>query len=206
MNDLIEWDIPQNYFESVRGRGIAMSWFPETYVYEIYEDEAFILTTYFTHVWLHAHEHLESVIPGTFPARSYAGQTMDISLGQYEISLQFNTYEIDKGDNCYTDQWLANVVDKETNDVLEINVEGRYYYNPGHIYSNQSKTCAKRLAKFVFKICESEVGFTAKRSRTLRQQTSADLRKMFDERTVIRYPEWFSNDLYGKRRSPSFWR
>ncbi len=175
-----------------------MSWFPKVHSYVLYEDEAFIIATYFTNVWLHAHEHNANIIPGTFPSRSYAGQKLNITLGRYEISLQFNTYEIDIDDNWYTDQWLASVVDKETNDKLELNVESTYDYEPGYVSSEKSERFAKALAKLVIRQCQGEFGYPTRKSSQLRLQAANELSKS-NNNIFTQYPEWFSKNLYGER-------
>ncbi len=201
MNNIIDWDIPWNYIESVESRGIEMSWNPKVHAYVLYEDEAFIIATYFTNVWLHAYEHNVNVTPGTFPSRSCSGEKLDISLGRYEISLQFNTYDIDEDDNWYTDQWLAYIVDKNTNDQLELNIESTYDYEPGFVYSERSEKCAKALAKLVIRQCQSEFGYPTRKSLQLqlRLQIANEFSKNHNN-IFKHYPEWFSKNLYGERR------
>ena len=166
------------------------------YTHEIYEDEAFIITTYFTNFWLHAHEHVEAIIPGTFPSRSYAGKKVGIPLGHYEITLQFNSLEIDKDNNWYTDQWISNVTDTITNDKLELVIEGEYDYNPGHACSEISESLATALVKAIVTQCENDLGYKLMDARQLRDDVGDKLSELYNDTNIPQYPEWFIRNLW----------
>ena len=195
MYNIIEWTIPENYIDMASVRGFIKPTGSWPYAHEMHEDEAFIITTYFTSVWLHAHEHAASLIPGTFPSRSYAGQKMEITLGRYEISLWFNPSEIDARNNWYNDQWIAKVLDRVTNDTLEIVVESEYDYNPGHAHSEICEKFSTALVDAIISQCENEFGYTLINAAQLRNEIGDELGEMFDDNYAPRYPEWFIKNL-----------
>ena len=195
MNNIVDWIIPENYIDMACVRGFIKPTGSWPYAHEIFEDEAFIITTYFTSIWIHAHEHDAIIIPGTFPSRSYAGQKMGVSLGRYEISLLFNPCEIDERINWYNNQWVAKVEDKITGDELEIVVESEYDYNPGYAHSEISEKFSTALVNSIITQCENEFGYSLSNAPQLRNDLGDEFGEMYDDKCVPRYPEWFIKNL-----------
>ena len=166
------------------------------YDHEIDEDKAFIITTYFTSAWLHAFEHIADLKPGIFPPRSYAGEKIKLSLGRYEISLKFNSCEIDKDKNWYTDQWVAEVFDNITSDNLELVIEGEYDYSPGYATSELCEIGASELVKTIITQCENEFGFKLINARQLRSDIGDEFGDLYDDNNMPMYPEWFTKNLW----------
>ena len=158
MNNIIEWQIPDTHIAEAAAKRTNAPSYGKCYDYELDEDAAFFITTYFTNMWMHAHEHTANVAPGTFIPRSYKRNTMSLHLGRYYITLKYDYYELDGWDDevSYNDQYIANVVDFQTNDVLELYIETDYDDTPGFITSNISQEAGKALALDIIRRCKSE--------------------------------------------------
>ena len=156
MDNLVEWEIPVDYIAGALARGFLGFRDAETHYLEIYETDAFIITTYFTSVWLHAHEHIADVEPGTFPNRLYAGEKMLVTLGDYEIELNFNAYDIDADNDWYNQQWEANILNKANYDTLLLVVQSDYDYEPGFVTSQINIRNASALVRDIVDACKQE--------------------------------------------------
>ena len=156
MDNLIEWEIPDDYIAGALARGFLGYRDAETHYLEICETKAFIITTYFTNVWLHAHEHVADVEPGTFPSRSYAGDKLLVTLGDYEIQLNFNVYDIDADNDWYNHQWEANILNKANYDTLQLVVQSDYDYESGFVTSQVSTMHAEAFVKRIVDAAKQE--------------------------------------------------
>ena len=83
---------------------------------------------------------------------------MSLHLGRYYITLKYDNYELDGWDDevSYNDQYIANVVDFQTNDVLELYIETDYDDTPGFVTSSISQEAGKALALEIIRRCKSE--------------------------------------------------
>lgn len=197
MEYLIDFNNTHNDQEAADNHELAGAQTPKQYHYDMFEDEAFIITTYFTNVWLRAHEDAADIVPGTFPDRSYNRQKMVISLGQYEISLKFNAFEIVPEENHYAYQWWADITNNLTNDALKLVVESEYDYSPGDVTSKSGRECARAFGDYIICQCETEFGYAIGNASKLRLKICLELPEHDDEDNVLIYPEWFSKALPG---------
>lgn len=158
MTNIIKWDISPEYIEHVAARKAEVLKASKTYWYEMVEEEAFIIATYFTNAWLHTHEHVANAIPGSYPARSYDGKKMQLTIGQYDIDLTYEVLVLDEHDDWIEPRWFANITDTKTNDTLELFVQTQHYDVITYITSKKSEDCAKALANDIIRRCRNEFG------------------------------------------------
>lgn len=158
MDNIINWEISDEYIDEVASRRAEKIAPAKKYWYEMYSSEAYIIATYFTNVWLHANEHVANVLPGTYPARSYDGSQMQISIGRYEVTLAYEFYVDSEDEELFEHRWIANIIDSKTNDVLELFVQTECFDVISYISSQVSEKCARGLANEIIHRCHNEFG------------------------------------------------
>ena len=158
MDDLIIWEISQEYIDHVAARKAEALASAKTYWYELREPEALVIVTYLTNVWLHAHEHSANAVPCSYPARSYDGMKMQLTIGQYDIELTYEFFVLDEEQDWFEPRWIANVTDTKTKDNLELFVQTEHSDVISYITSKKSEKCARELAEDIIHRCHNEFG------------------------------------------------
>ena len=120
MNNIIEWTIPENYFEQIieqkskRFENDGGEW------YELMEPDSKIIAAYLTNALMHTFEHTLVPTPGEWPPEQYGGTVITMKFGAYLLKVEFSRQE-PLGDNqLYMPQYEGIIFNTESHEAMKL--------------------------------------------------------------------------------------
>lgn len=135
--------------------------FAGKYECEINKMRAFLIATYFTKLWVRAHNYVDfnEIYPGHWTSSDANGKRINFLTGRYDISLQFNADIIDEEDEYENVlQYIALITNHENGDFMTLIIEKFESDIWGSIHSYHSEEEGKRFVdEIVLKTINDEI-------------------------------------------------
>jgi hypothetical protein len=127
--------------------------------YDLTESEVFWIAEYFTAVWMHTFEHVSNIERGEWPQDIYNGLKIWLSIGRYEIILEYVAVLIpdDEGNDIPALEYDAIIRDTSNAEVIVLNIENSNGSLSGYTSSHDGETGERFVRYIVGRMCHSSL-------------------------------------------------